>query len=519
MTVPMFGNGAWTNADIVRAYEECEQIAIRDEDGLKLDVYKNQLEIITSAQMLDAYSTVALPIMYPHWKFGKQHIREAKKYRDGQMGLAYEIVINSDPCIAYLMEENTIVTQCLVIAHASFGHNYVFKNNYMFKDWTDAEGLMAYLTYARDFVIKSEQRYGVEAVEKLLDNCHALQYHGVDRYRRPPKLANETIEKNLRDREELYRQQYDPMWRSLPQRAQERMMAEGRSAEENELFPSEPQENLLYFIEKYSPVLEPWQREIVRIVRKISQYFYPQMQTQVINEGAASFVHYFIMNKLFDKGLLTDGNMLEFIRLHTGVLTQYGTQAQFMEGPGGDKYLTNLYLPDFNPYWLGFTIQSDLKRICENPTEEDKRWFPEYAGKPWLPVWKHAIENFRDESFIDQFLSPKVMRDNRFFSIRSDSGEPYIEVEAIQDDDGFKTIRKELSRNYSLSNRIPEVYVKSADIKRSRAITLQHISRDGRMLDKTTAMMTLKHFKEMWGFPVTLESVTLDGRQLDRMIL
>lgn len=516
---PMFGKSAWKIDDIRRAYQECEQIAVHDEDGMKLDVYPNQLEIITSSQMLDAYSTVALPIMYPHWKFGKQHIREAKNYHEGRSGLAYEIVINSNPCIAYLMEENTIVTQALVIAHASFGHNYFFKNNYMFKEWTDAEGIIPYLTYARDYVLKCEQRYGVDAVEKLLDNCHALQYHGVDRYRRPSKLSDETIEKNRLEREDKFRLQYDPMWESLPEQARQRMMREGQTDQSNEVFPAEPQENLLYFVEKYSPVLEPWQREIVRIVRKIAQYFYPQMQTQVCNEGTASFVHYHIMNKLFDKGLLTAGDMLEFIKLHTGVLTQYGTQAKFIPGPNGDKYLQDMYMPDFNPYWLGFTILMDIKRMCTNPTEEDKRWFPEYAGKDWLGVWKHAVCDFRDESFIDQFLSPKVMRDNRFFSVRSDFNEPYIEVEAIQDDDGFRTIRKELSKNYSLSNRIPEVYVQSADIKRSRIITLRHVSRDGRMLDKQTALMTLKHFRELWGFPVKLESMKMDGTLLDTMSL
>ena len=87
-------------------------------------------------------------------------------------------------------------------------------------------------------------------------------------------------------------------------------------------YPAEPQENLLYFIEKNAPLLEPWQREIVRIVRKIAQYFYPQRQTQVMNEGWASFWHYTLLNRLYDKGLVTDGFMLEFLQSHTTVIYQ-----------------------------------------------------------------------------------------------------------------------------------------------------------------------------------------------------
>jgi stage V sporulation protein R len=518
MSTSIFQNRSWTLGDIQRAFDECYKVGVTDEDGLKLDVYDNQLEVISSDQMLDAYSTVALPIMYNHWSFGKKHLREAKSYQDGKSGLAYEIVINSDPCIAYLMQDNSIITQLLVIMHASFGHNFVFKNNYMFKNWTDARGIIPYLVYAKEYIARMEVKYGVERVEKLLDNCHALQYHGVDRYKRPEPLTANESEQAKKDREELYRKAYDPNWRSLPQASYNRLMAEGDRAEA-ERFPAEKEENILHFIEKYSPILEPWEREVVRIVRKIAQYFYPQMQTQVVNEGAASFIHYWGMNKMFDKGLLSDGDMLEFIKLHTGVLYQGMTQARFVNGPGQEKYISDLYLPDMNPYAFGFSILQDLKRICEAPTPEDKRWFPEYAGQPWLPVIKHAICDYRDESFVAQFLSPKLIREWRLFDIKSDSKDPYIEVAAVSDDDGFHHIRKELASNYALSTRMPDVYVTKADIKRSRNLFLEHTSMDGRTLHKPMALMSLKAVKELWGFPVSLTSVTIEGREIDRMAL
>jgi hypothetical protein len=150
-----------------------------------LDTYPNQLEIITAEQMMDAYASVGMPVNYRHWSYGKEFIATEKNYRRGQMGLAYEIVINANPCISYLMEENTMAMQALVIAHAAYGHNSFFKGNYLFRMWTDASSIIDYLVYAKDYVAGCEERHGVDAVELLLDSCHALMNYGVDRYRRP----------------------------------------------------------------------------------------------------------------------------------------------------------------------------------------------------------------------------------------------------------------------------------------------------------------------------------------------
>ena len=242
-----------------------------------LDTYPRQIEVITSEQMIDAYSSVGMPVGYNHWSYGKQFLSTQKSYKRGQMGLAYEIVINSSPCIAYLMEENTMTMQALVIAHAAYGHNSFFKGNYLFRAWTDAEGILDYLVFARNFIAECEQRHGDEAVENLLDSCHALMNHGVDRYKRPAKLSMAKEQARQIEREAYLQSQVNDLWRTLPSRQ------EAEKESKTIRFPSEPQENLLYFIEKNAPRLEPWQREIVRIVRKIAQYFYPQRQTQVMN--------------------------------------------------------------------------------------------------------------------------------------------------------------------------------------------------------------------------------------------
>ena len=215
--------------------------------------------------------------------------------------MAYEIVINSDPCISYLMEENTLAMQALVIAHAAYGHNSFFKGNYLFRMWTDASSIVDYLVYAKGYIAKCEQAHGLDAVEATLDSCHALMNHGVDRYRRPAKLSM-AKEQALREEREAYLQrQLNDLWRTVPRKESAEAEAQARR------FPAEPQENLLYFIEKHAPLLEPWQREIVRIVRKIAQYFYPQRQTQVMNEGWATFWHHRLLNQMYDDGYLADG--------------------------------------------------------------------------------------------------------------------------------------------------------------------------------------------------------------------
>jgi hypothetical protein len=182
---PLSEGSEWT-FELLDTYDrEIRRVAAH----YKLDTYPNQIEMITSEQMIDAYSSVGMPVGYHHWSYGKQFLSTQKSYKRGQMGLAYEIVINSSPCIAYLMEENTMTMQALVIAHAAYGHNSFFKGNYLFRTWTDAEGILDYLVFARNFIADCEQRHGEEAVEDLLDSCHALMNHGVDRYKRPAKLS------------------------------------------------------------------------------------------------------------------------------------------------------------------------------------------------------------------------------------------------------------------------------------------------------------------------------------------
>jgi len=451
----------------------------------RLDTYANQIEIISSDQMMDAYSSTGMPIGYHHWSYGKQFLSTEQRYRKGQIGLAYELVINSDPCISYLMEENSMTLQALVIAHACFGHNSFFKSNYLFREWTDASAIVNYLLFARNFIAECEERHGVDTVEALLDSCHALMNLGVDRFRRPRPISPEEEKERQKEREDYLQRQVNDLWRTIPKT--EREQDEGHSR-----FPPEPQENLLYFVEKNAPLLEPWEREIVRIVRKIAVYYYPQRQTKVMNEGWATFWHYNLMNDLYDEGLITEGTILEFLQSHTNVVYQPEYDSPYYSG--------------INPYTLGFAVFSDIRRVCENPTEEDKRLCPEYAGADWLDTVHHAMANYKDESFILQYLTPQVIRDLKLFAIMDDDADSAISVTAIHDDYGYRKLREELADQHNLSKQEADIQVWEVALRGDRSMTLRHNQRDRIPLDDDDTKETLKHLHHLWRFDVHLES-------------
>src|ERR1700742_3938628 len=333
----LFEGADWDFATLQRVHDACEEIAPNE---LGIDDYPNQTEVTIPEQRLGPYSSVGMPLFYKHWSFGKHFAHQEASNRKGLMGLAYEIVINSSPCISYLMEENTATMQTLVIAHAAFGHNHFFKNNYLFKQWTDADGILDYLDFAKSYAAQCEERYGRQAVEATLDAAHALMSHGIYRYPGKKKIDLRLEEKRARDRREHEQSVFNDLWRTVPTGPAK--TTEILNSERRRALLGLPQENILYFLEKTAPRLHAWQRELLRIVRHIAQYFYPQSQTKVMNEGTATYVHYRIMNRLHSQGQLSDGNFLEFLQSHTNVVFQPDFDDPRYSG--------------FNPYALGFAM-------------------------------------------------------------------------------------------------------------------------------------------------------------------
>jgi spore cortex formation protein SpoVR/YcgB (stage V sporulation) len=481
--------GDWNFDTLRRVHDACEEIATGE---LGLTLYPTRIEVISAEQMLDAYAANGMPLLYRHWSFGKRFARHEGLYRGGFQGLAYEIVINSSPCLCYVMEENSAVMQTLVIAHAAFGHNHFFRNNHLFLQWTDANSILDYLEFARGYIARCEDQHGEAAVERVLDAAHALSTHSVFRVprRRMMDLAGE--ERRARERREHEERVYDDIWRTLP--GTPTPAAVKADEQRRRALLQLPQENILYFLEKSAPSLRPWQREILRIVRNIEQYFYPQRQTKVMNEGCATFVHHRIMTRLLDQGRLSHGQYLEFLHSHTNVVFQPRFDDRRYSG--------------INPYALGYAMMEDICRIATTPEDEDREWFPDIAGggDP-LGVLRDAWANHRDESFIAQYLSPHLMRKLALFHLVDDDGDPEIKVDAIHDPRGYKRVRRALARQYDVGRTDPDIQVEDVDLMGDRKLILTHRVLDRQMLDPADARQVLQHLADLWGYGVVLREV------------
>lgn len=494
MTIgPLLYSGTdWDFATLRRSYDAIERIAT---DELGLECYPNRIEVISSEQMLDVYTAHGMPLTYRHWSYGKRFLQHESSYRRGYTSLAYEVVINSNPCISYLMEENTATMQALVTAHAAFGHNHFFRNNHLFRQWTEASAILDYLAFARTYIATCEDRFGAAAVERVLDAAHSLSRHGVHRHggSRPMNLKSE--EKRERERLEYDESVYDDLWRTLP----DTKPAQGMDkVAERQRRLGLPEENLLHFLEKSSPRLQSWEREVIRIVRLIAQYFYPQPQVKVMNEGCATWVHQRIMTRLHETGQIDDAAFLEVLHSTSNVIMQ----------PGFDHPAAG---PGFNPYALGYAVMTDIARVCEAPTAEDRKWFPDIAGNgdPTATL-RHVWANYRDESFLLQFLSPKVMREFRMFRLLDDTAEPTLLVDAIHDDEGYRDIRRALARSYDPGLNDSDVQVIDVDLTGDRRLILEHRTHAGQLLSHKDADATLHYIAALWGYEVRLQEVDAD---------
>jgi len=476
-----FSGSEWTLDDLL----EIEQICGRHAERYALDTFPNQMEVITSEQMLDGYVSGGLPVNYGHWSFGKHFLIENARYRSGENSLAYEIVINTSPCIAFLMEGNSLAMQALVIPHACYGHNSFSKGNYLFRQWTQPDAILDYMIFARNYIADCEERYGLDKVEQTLDALHALRDQGLDKYKRPSKL--DSRKERAEQAKRLFAAQ-----ETMRQAEYYSLMPQAAKPDAAMPLALNPEENLLYFIEKHAPKLEPWQRELARIVRKIAQYFYPQRQTQVMNEGWATFWHHRLINDMYEAGQIDAGILLECMHSHTNVIRQ----------------------PEYsglNPYALGFAAWNEIKRVCENPTDEDREYLPNIAGKDWLETFHDTMQNYRDESFLLQFLTPKLVRDFKLMAIQTSEGLDHWAVTETAGTDSFKSVRSQLSACYRLEASMPEISVVRYEIDTDRKLVLHHQGYNGKVLLEDQAKQALKHLRWLWGFDVSLETIDQKG--------
>ncbi len=482
-------------------------ISIIAKEKYELDVYDNVIEIIRADQMLDAYTTNGLPNSYRHWSYGKRRMSEEKKF-DANKHLAYEIVINSSPCISYCMEDNSPLMQMLVIAHAAYGHNSVFKNNHFFKDTTNGETVLQENQRLADYVFECEQKYGIQEVSELLDCCHAMKFidssGSVARRVKGEKELKEDSERKV------VASHVNAPFKSVFKTANE----QENDTEQEAAYAHAGEDNILRFMADHAPHMPEWKRNIMRMVSDVSQYFRPQMQTKILNEGMASFTHDEIMTTLRDIGLIDFGMYMEYTEINNGVLYQ-PPAVQKQKGPDG-KIQDVIVGAEMNPYTLGIKILREIKRICKDPTEEDKKWFPQFAGDPdWLAVVQQAAYTTNDETFIEQYLSPQAMRDLKMFLLATDAGSEYYEITAVHADDGFRKMRDQLAKDQRFHEKLPQIKLHDYQETTDRCLVLRHDMHNGQHLDYFDTEMVLEMMHHQWGHPVVIESRDETGQLVD----
>ncbi len=457
----------WTMRDL-EYWNERIQVKV-DEAGL--DCFPQEFEVCDHEQMLGYMAYSGMPAHYPHWSYGKSYERQKTLYDYGASGLPYEMVINSNPSLAYLMQGNSLCLQILTIAHV-YGHNDFFKNNFTFGETRPELVLSRFKSHAeRVRQYTEDPSIGIDRVEEMLDAAHALSLQ----CRRHTALRKLSPEEQLERARDTATPARDP-WSRIHPRV---------DVEEPDLarIPLEPEEDVLSFIRDHNPALAEWQRDLLTIVIEQTRYFVPQIETKIMNEGWASYWHHWIMSHLD----LPQELHLEFLVHHSQVVRPH---------PG-----------QINPYYLGFVLWHDIENRYDEATPAQIAESPDLARTGRETMFE-VREVDRDVSFLRRFLTPEVMRRLDLFEQGKD-GE-HIVVKAVSDEDHWQQVKQTLLRTTGMAG-VPVIQIEDADHAGNRTLLLRHRS-DGRELQLEYAEHTLRHLRTLWGRDVVLETVLGDQR-------
>jgi stage V sporulation protein R len=442
---------AWSTADLEQWDERIRGKA--QEFGLAC--FTQEFEVCDQEQMLGYMAYNGMPAQYPHWSFGKAYEKLKTLYNYGLSGLPYEMVINADPSLAYLMRDNSMCLQLLTIAHV-YGHNDFFRNNYMFRDTRPELTIGLFKLHAdriRGYV--EDPSIGLAKVEEILDAAHALSL----------QCRRHTVIRKLTPSEQRDRALEDAQ---LPKDPFERIhKTREYKAPDLSKIPLEPEEDLLLFVSDNNPYLAEWQRDLLRIVHTQARYFMPQIETKIMNEGWASFWHHRIMTSLE----LPDDLHLEFLVHHNQVVRPH--------------------LGNINPYYLGFTIWRDLEKRNGGESSESAH-----------AALFAARESERDISFLRRFLTRELMEEMHMFEYKRDQQQ--LVVSRVVNEDDWEAIKQTLLRNVGM-NTVPVIRITDADFRHNRALRLEH-EHEGRDLDLEYLERTMKYLFQLWGRPVLLET-------------
>jgi len=380
-----------------------------------LDWYDIDYEIIDYHEMISAMAYVGLPTHYRHWSFGKAYERTHTLYNAGMQGLPYEMIINTNPSIAYLMLENSMFIHILTMSHC-VGHSDFFKKNRMFAH-TDADNTLTKFKAAAKYIrsLIEDPSIGMEEVEKMMDACHAIKYQiprypGIKRHS-PDDLKNIYAQKILEDKTG----QYDDF--------------------DLEKIPLEREYNLLAFIADHSRNLKEWQRNLIRITEENSSYFIPQALTKIMNEGWAVLMHEKIVKDLE----LPDKYHIPFIKLHNQIVRPS--------------------LAQINPYHLGYKIFKDI---------EEKYGFEEC-------LLVREVHN--DITFLRKYLTFELCDKMNLFSYSFKKDKGSTTIDEVSDEIGWEMIRDNLIKTVGL-NGVPVVYVEEMLNDHTLILQHEHDGRD-----------------------------------------
>lgn len=478
-----------SKSELLSVQQEIESYA----NAIGFDFYPVVYEMVDFQTMSEVAAYGGFPTRYPHWSFGMEYERLSKSYGFG-LSKIYEMVINTNPVYAYLLDSNPIVDQKLVIAHVC-GHAHFFKHNYAFGP-TNRKMLDEMANHGHR-VRKYMAKYGVEEVENFIDCCLTIEdlidVHAPFVKRQAEEMqgdVEESIEEDLPQIKSAARYMRDYI--NPPEFLEEQRRRRTEAAKKGRGFPEEPQKDVLNFLINFAPI-QPWQRDVLGIIREEAYYFAPQGQTKILNEGCACWAH----TRIMSQKILQPDELVDYAEHHSGTVAAH---------PGR-----------INPYRLGLALLNDIER----------RWNMGQFGREWeecddlktkrnwntgammgkekvFEVWRH----FNDITFIDEFLTPEFIAEHMLFGYEWNDDTEAYEI-ATRD---FQAIKNKLLFGLTNHGR-PFIYVVDGNYANRGELYLQHRF-EGIELKINEAQDTLRNLQKIWTRPVHLETVVDEEKVL-----
>lgn len=444
-----------------RAIDEITEIA----SGFGLDYYQMRYEICP-ADIIYTFGAYGMPTRFTHWSFGKQFHRMKLQYDLG-LSQIYELVINSDPCYAFLLDSNSLVQNKLIIAHV-LAHCDFFKNNVRFSN--TRRDMVESMTATAERVQFYEMVHGKEEVEQFLDAVLSIQEH-IDPSIVRPQLADYDEEEFEEDKIPKRKTPYDDLWELDTGRPKENI-----KLKRTKKIPPRPEKDILLFIEKYSNELEDWQCDILTMLREEMLYFWPQLETKIMNEGWATYWHQRILREMD----LTSDELIEFAKLNASVIQPSKVQ--------------------INPYYLGLKMFEHIEERYNNPTEDMKMWGvqPNSGREKMFEV--REIES--DISFIRNYLTKDLVEQEDLYLFEK-QGRDY----RITNKD-FEQVRDQLILS-RVNGGFPYITVEDGNYLRNGELYLVH-GYEGTELDIHYLENVMPYIYQLWGRIVHMETMVSD---------